>query len=155
MYRDANAPQHKLPPPLPPPPPPPPAPAEAKAPPPPPPAVAPSREHPFGACETGQRDWAACLGVAAQLADKSVEQAEHGVIAALGGHPGVNPVIADGVARGLRSAGEAWRILRDRECSDLPLIESGLTGSLYERRLICRIRRDIERVEFLRERYGA
>jgi hypothetical protein len=55
----------------------------------------------------------------------------------------------------LRAAGEAWRMLRERECADLPLIEAGLTGSLYERRLICRIRRDIERVEFLKARYGA
>ena len=37
---------------------------------------------------------------------------------------------------------------------DLPLIENGLGGSLYEKRLVCRIRRDIERVEYLRGRYG-
>ena len=152
MYRDANAPSHKLPPP---PPPPPPAPAVAKAPPPPPPPLVPSRDHPYGACEPGQREFAACLGGAAQIADREVEQAEHAVIASLAHRGGVNPVVADSVARGLRNAGEAWRILRDRECSDLPLIESGLDGSLYERRLICRIRRDIERAEFLRLRYGA
>lgn len=150
-YRDDNAPRHKLPPP------PPPKPAReplvAKAPPPPP--VAPGRDHPFGACEPGQRDFAACLGGAVLLADREVEQAEHEVIAGLGRHANVNPVVADSVARSLRNAGDAWRILRDRECSDLPLIESGLEGSLYERRLVCRIRRDIERVEFLRQRYGA
>jgi uncharacterized protein YecT (DUF1311 family) len=77
------------------------------------------------------------------------------VLAGLGGRPGVNPLIADGASRGLRSAQDAWRILRDRECADLPLIEAGLEGSLYERRLRCRLRRDIDRAEFLRDRYGA
>ena len=88
-------------------------------------------------------------------ADQSVEAAEHSVLAGLSERAGVNPVVADGAARALRSAGAAWRVLRDVECADLPLIENGLMGSLYERRLICRIRRDVERVEFLRERYGA
>ena len=154
-YRDDNAPRHKLPPPPPPPPKPAHEPLVAKAPPPSPPPVAPGRDHPYGACEPSQREFAACLGGAAQIADREVEQAEHEVIAGLPGRPGVNPVVADSVARSLHNAGEAWRILRDRECSDLPLIERGLDGSLYERRLICRIRRDIERVEFLRQRYGA
>ena len=160
MYRDPNAPAHKLPPPPPPPAPEPPKPAppspvaEKPAPPPPPPAVAPSRDKPYGACEPGARDWAACLGGAAQLADHSVEDAERGVLAAIGHRPGVNPVVADGATRSLHAAGEAWRMLRDRECADLPLVEVGLSGSLYERRLVCRIRRDIDRVEILRERYG-
>ncbi len=153
MLGDPNAVSHKPPPP--PPPPPKPAPvAKAPPPPPPPPLVAPSRERPYGACEPEARDWAACLGVAALQADRDVEQAERTAQAGFSGRPGINPVIADGAARGLRAAGEAWRVLRDRECADLPLIETGLNGSLYERRLMCRIRRDVERVEILRERYG-
>jgi uncharacterized protein YecT (DUF1311 family) len=154
MLGDPTAPNHK-----PPPPPPKPAPVAKPppppSPPPPPPVVAPSRERPYGTCEPEARDWAACLGVAAQLADRGVEQAERTALAGFSGRPGVNPVIADGAARGLRAAGEAWRVLRDRECADLPLIETGLSGSLYERRLMCRIRRDVERVEALRQRYGA
>jgi uncharacterized protein YecT (DUF1311 family) len=150
MLGDPNAPSHKPPPP----PAPAPAPKAVAAPPPPPPVVvAPSRERPYGACEPAARDWTICLGDAAQLADREVEQAERSVLAGLEGR--VNPVMADGAARGLRAAGDAWRVLRDRECADLPLIETGLTGSLYERRLMCRIRRDVERVEVLRERYGA
>jgi hypothetical protein len=39
--------------------------------------------------------------------------------------------------------------------ADLPLMENGLTGALYARRLECRIRRDVEGAEFLRARYGA
>jgi uncharacterized protein YecT (DUF1311 family) len=162
MYRDPNAPAHKLPPPPPPAPdppkPPPPAPVadQPSLPPPPPPpvVVAPSRGKPYGACEPGARDWTPCLGSAAQLADRSVEDAEHAALAAIGRKPGVNPVVADGAARGLRAAGDAWRMLRDRECADLPLVETGLSGSMYERRLVCRIRRDIDRAETLRDRYG-
>ena len=163
MYSDPNAPAHKLPPPPPPAPdppkPPPPAPV-ADQPPLPPPApallapVAPSRGKPYGACEPAARDWAPCLSLAAVLADRSVEDAEHAALAAIGRKPGVNPVVADGAARGLRAAGDAWRMLRDRECADLPLVETGLSGSLYERRLVCRIRRDIDRAETLRDRYG-
>ena len=159
MLGDPNAVDHKPPPPPPPKPPPPVAPAIVKAPPPPPPpppvVVAPSRERPYGSCEPEARDWVACLGVAAQLADHGVEQAERTALTGFSARPGVNPVIADGSARGLRAADDAWRVLRDRECADLPLVEAGLTGSLYERRLMCRIRRDVERAEILRERYGA
>jgi hypothetical protein len=154
-YGDPSAPRHKL---LPPPPKPAPSAIKAAAPKPPPEAPAPpapSRAHPYGPCAPDAPNFVACLGEAAQRADHTVEQAEHSVLAGLGERAGVNPVVADGAARGLRAAGEAWRTLRDRECMDLPLIEAGLTGSLYERRLICRIRRDVERVEFLRERYGA
>ena len=150
VYRDASAPSHK---------PPTPKPTEAAKPVAaklaPPPILAPSRARPYGACALEAANFVACLGDAAERADHAVEAAEHSALAGLGERPGVNPVIADGATRGLRAAGEAWRVLRDRECADLPLIETGLIGSLYERRLICRIRRDVERVEFLRERFGA
>jgi hypothetical protein len=153
VYRDPNAPQHA------PPAPKPTATSAAKPvaakPPKAPASLAPSRARPYGPCEPDAHDFVVCLGEAAARADRSVEQAEHSVLAGLGRRPGVNPVVADGAARELTAAGAAWRMLRDRECADLPLIETGLVGSLYERRLVCRIRRDIERVEFLRERYGA
>ena len=155
VYRDPHAPQHKPPPP---PPAPKPAPVATKAAvPKPPPAVAmaPSRAHPYGACAPAAPDFVVCLGGAVESADHEVEAAEHAVLAGLSERPGVNPVVADGAARSLRAAGGAWRALRDVECADLPLIENGLMGSLYERRLLCRLRRDIARVEFLRARYGA
>lgn len=150
VYRDPNAPPHK------PPPAPKPAPkaASSKPSPKPEPALTPSRARPYGVCAPAALDFVACLGAAAERADRAVEEAEHSVLAGLGERAGVNPVIADGAARGLRAAGEAWRVLRDRECADLPLIENGLVGSIYERRLICRIRRDVDRAEFLRQRYG-
>jgi uncharacterized protein YecT (DUF1311 family) len=153
VYRDPNAPRHK-----------PPAPkpaaaapkaAAAKPSPKPDAALVPNRAHPYGACAPDAPNFVACLGEAAGRADRSVDEAEHSVLAGLGARAGVNPVVADAAARGLRAAGDAWRTLRDRECADLALIENGLAGSLYERRLVCRIRRDVERVEFLRERYGA
>jgi uncharacterized protein YecT (DUF1311 family) len=151
VYGDPDAPAHK-------PPPPPPAPAKLAAPapkpePPPPPAI-PSRDRPYGACEPAAPNFVACLAGAVELADRAVEQAEHETLAGIAHRPDINPVVADGVARDLRAAGDAWRMLRDRECADLPLIEAGLDGSLYQRRLVCRIRRDLERVEFLRRRYA-
>jgi uncharacterized protein YecT (DUF1311 family) len=156
VYRDPHAPQHKPPPPPPPKPAPAPAATKAAVPKPQPTAaLAPSRAHPYGACAPEAPDFVVCLGAAVESADREVEAAEHSTLAGLGVRPGVNPVVADGAARALRAAGGAWRALRDVECADLPLIENGLIGSLYERRLICRIRRDIERVEFLRARYGA
>ena len=153
VYRDPNAPLHK-------PPAPKPVPAGPKAaaakPPPQKPeaALAPSHARPYGACAPEAPNFVACLGDVAGRADQEVERAEHSVLAGLGGRAGVNPVVADAASRGLRAAGETWRTLRDRECEDLALIENGLAGSLYERRLICRIRRDIERAETLRTRYG-
>ena len=117
-------------------------------------AIVPSRDRPFGACDPGANDFVVCLGAALSLADRAVEDGERAVLASLGGRPGVNPLIAETAARSLKAADDAWRILRDRECNDLPLIEAGLDGSLYERRLRCRLRRDIDRAEFLRERYG-
>ncbi len=149
MLRDPNAPQHKLPPP----PAAPSAPAAVAAKPAPLSPV-PSRDRPYGACSPEAPNFVACLGGAAELAERAVDAAEHSALAGLARRPDINPVVADSVARALRAAGEAWRTLRERECADLPLIEAGLTGSVYERRLVCRIRRDIERVEFLRERYG-
>jgi uncharacterized protein YecT (DUF1311 family) len=111
-------------------------------------------DKPFGACVPGAVNFVTCLAAATELADHSVEDTEHAVLASLSGRPGVNPLIADSASRSLRAAEDAWRILRDRECTDLPLIEAGLEGSLYERRLRCRLRRDIDRAEFLRDRYG-
>ena len=95
-----------------------------------------------------------CLNAAADLADREVEKTERAVVADFSDRDDVNPVMADNATRGLKAAGDAWRTMRDRECSDLPLVETGLSGSLYERRLICRIRRDVERVEALRAHYG-
>ncbi|HEY3719529.1 MAG TPA: hypothetical protein VGL41_05245, partial [Roseiarcus sp.] len=76
VYADPNAPAHK-------PPPPPPAPAKPAPaavpvkPPAPPPPVVPTRARPFGPCQPAAPNFVACLPVAAELADRSVEDAEH------------------------------------------------------------------------------
>src|SRR5206468_2707215 len=108
VYVDPNAPAHKPPPP--PAPPKPAAPVAAAKPPPPapPPPLAPTRAHPFGPCQPAAPDFVACLGGAAELADRGVEDAEHATLASLAHRPDVNPVLADGAARGLRAAGDAW-----------------------------------------------
>jgi uncharacterized protein YecT (DUF1311 family) len=119
------------------------------------PIVAPTRERPLGGCERGARDWVLCLQATARLADRSVEEASSRVAASLETRDNLNPIMREEMTNALSGAQEAWRNLRDRECAMLPLIENGLGGALYEARLICRIRRDIERRETLAARYVA
>jgi hypothetical protein len=115
---------------------------------------APSAEHPLGACKRGARDWMPCLDAAARLGDEQVDQAEARVIAGLERRVGMNSVTRGGMATALKAANEEWRALRVRECGPLALIESGVGGPLSEARLVCRIRRDLERVDALDRRYG-
>ena len=116
--------------------------------------VAPSREHPLGACEHAARDYLTCLDATARLSDGAVDAAEALVIASLDSRPRLNLVLKASIAKSLKSVEEDWRALRERECGDLVLIERGLEGPLFEARLICRIRRNGERVEALEARYG-
>jgi uncharacterized protein YecT (DUF1311 family) len=118
------------------------------------PIVMPNRERPQGACDRTARDWLTCLAATAQLSDSAVENAVAGLIAGLDGRPRLNPVTREAVGNALRGAEEAWRSLRERECAYLTLIETGVTGTLYEARLLCRIRRNLERVEALSTHYS-
>ncbi len=144
VYSDPHAPAHK-----------PPAAQAAAAPARPRAQAVPSREKPYGACAPEAAGFVGCLPEAATLSDRDVEAAERAALAGFAHRPDLNPVLADAAAKALRAADEAWRALRERECGELALIENGLTGALYARRLECRIRRDVERAAFLRERYGA
>jgi uncharacterized protein YecT (DUF1311 family) len=134
--------------------PPPPPPAAAIAAPPPTPVVMPDRERPQGACDRAARDWLACLAATAQLSDSAVEDAVARLVAGLDGRPRLNPVTREAIGNALRGAQESWRSLRERECAYLTLIETGLTGTLYEARLLCRIRRNLERQEALSAHYS-
>jgi uncharacterized protein YecT (DUF1311 family) len=118
------------------------------------PILAPTRERPQGACDRTARDWLACLAATAQLSDSAVEDADARLVVGLDRRPRLNPVTRQAVGAALRGAQGAWRSLRERECADLTLIESGLTGTLYEVRLLCRIRRNLERVEALSAHYS-
>jgi hypothetical protein len=129
-------------------------PGAASAPPAGAPIVAPTRERPFGACDRTARDWLICIAATALLSDGAVAQTEARLIASLDRRPSLNPVMRQAIAKALAGAGEAWRSLRERECADLAMIESGLNGGLYEVRLVCRIRRNLERVQDLSTRYG-
>jgi uncharacterized protein YecT (DUF1311 family) len=126
-----------------------PAKAQAEA-----PIVAPSADHPLGACDRKARDWIACLDATTRLADGAVNEAEARVIASLEKRPSLNSVTRGAIATALKSADEEWRALRERECGVLALVERGVGGALYEARLVCRIRRDVERARALDERYG-
>jgi len=118
------------------------------------PIVMPSLEHPFGACDAGARDWLTCLGATAQLSDRAVAEAEARLVAGLAARPRLNPVMRATISKALAGADDAWRALRERECADLALIERGLTGVYYEVRLVCHIRRNLERAEALTSRYS-
>ncbi len=118
------------------------------------PIVMPTLERPVGACEPTARDWLICLAATAQLSDNAVEDTNARLIVGLDRRPRLNPVTRQAIAIALRGAQEVWRSLRERECADLALIETGLTATLYEARLVCRIRRDLERVEALSAHYG-
>jgi len=131
-----------------------PAPHETAAPPTRSPIVAPNRERPFGACERTAQNWLVCLEATAQLSDRAVADAGARLRLGLDRRPRLNPVMREAIAKALTGADEAWRSLRERECGELTLIERDLTGSLFEARLVCRIRRNLERVEVLSERYG-
>ena len=132
----------------------PPPPAAAIVAPPPTPVVMPNRDRPQGACDRTARDWLICLAATAQLSDSAVEDAVARLIAGLDGRPRLNPVTREAVGNALRGAQEAWRSLRERECAYLTLIETGVTGTLYEARLLCRIRRNLERQEALSTHYS-
>ena len=116
--------------------------------------VSPDREHPAGACEKRARDWAACLQATARLSDAVVEEAEARASDAIQRRERLNAVLKTAVASALRSAQDEWRALRERECGDLALLETGLEGTLFEIRALCRIRRNLERAETLKARYG-
>ena len=118
------------------------------------PVVAPDREHPAGACEKRARDWAACLQATARLSEGIVEEAEARASDAIQRRERLNAVVKTSVANALRSAQDEWRALRERECGDLALLETGLEGTLFEIRSLCRIRRNLERAQTLKARYG-
>lgn len=118
------------------------------------PIVAPDSEHPAGACDKRARDWASCLQATARLSDGMVEEAEARASDAIQRRERLNAVMKTSVANALRSAQDEWRALRERECNDLALLENGLEGTLFEIRSLCRIRRNLERAETLKARYG-
>jgi uncharacterized protein YecT (DUF1311 family) len=118
------------------------------------PILAPTRQRPQGACDRTARDWLTCLAATAQLSDGVVEDAVARLIASLDSRPRLNPVTREAVGNALKGAQEAWRSLRERECAYLPMIETGVTGTLYEARLLCRIRRNLEREEALSAHYS-
>jgi uncharacterized protein YecT (DUF1311 family) len=118
------------------------------------PVAMPTRARPYGACERTAPDWLICLAATAQLSDGAVQNTEASLLVGLERRPNLNPVMRQEIARALKGAQEAWRSLRERECAELAMIETGLTGSWYEARLVCRIRRNVERVEVLASHYS-
>jgi hypothetical protein len=118
------------------------------------PIVTPDDDHPLGACDHAARDFMLCLGGTSRLSEIAVIQAEGRVVDGLDHRPNLSPLMRAAVGRAFHAANDEWRQLRDRECGELTLIEHDLSGPVFEQRLVCRLRRDLERIDTLDERYG-
>jgi Lysozyme inhibitor LprI len=118
-------------------------------------ATAPSAEHPLGSCEKAARTWLTCLRSTADLSDAEVAKTQNRILAALDNRPGMNEPTKRGLAKALADADTKWRALREQECGELALLETGAGALLYEAKLVCQIRRDAERVNQLSARYDA
>ena len=115
--------------------------------------VAPTREHPFGACEPKAHDWVLCLTTTAKQSDGLVEQAEQDVRDALPKRRSLNLYLQKSYGDALGRLDAEWRKFRDSECDALAALERGLPAQVYEARQTCRILRNLERAEALRARY--
>jgi uncharacterized protein YecT (DUF1311 family) len=115
--------------------------------------VAPTKEHPFGACDPKAHDWAPCLTATARQSDGIVEQAEQDVRDAVAQRRKLNPYLQKAYGDALSRLDAEWRKFRDSECDALAALERGLPAQIYEARQTCRVLRNLERAEALRARY--
>lgn len=117
-------------------------------------ATPPTREHPFGSCERGSRNWLICLRATADVSNLMVDEAENRVIASLLQRPNLTPSLQRVLAKALTDAEVAWVALRDQECNQLALLEAGAGVQLYEAQLKCRLSHNAERIDQLSSRYA-
>ena len=118
------------------------------------PIVMPTFEHPVGACDSKGHDWLACLEETAKLSDNAVDDAVSHLIDSFEHRASVDFFARVEAKKALKGAQATWQALRDYECGDLAKLERGLVGAYHEERLQCRIRRNLERVDMLNNRYA-
>jgi len=118
------------------------------------PIVAPSKDRPYGACRREARDWLACLAATAALSDGLVNAAEQRAREAVARRLKTNKLLPETFAKALDLVDADWRGLRDRECETLAFFENGPPAPVYERRLNCRIRLNLERAADLERLFG-
>ena len=118
------------------------------------PVVMPTFDHPVGACDPNTHDWLACLELTAKLSDDAVEDAVSRLSDGFEHRASVEFFARVEAKKALKGAEETWRALRDYECGDLARMERGLVGAYRDARLQCRIRRNLERVDMLNNRYA-
>ena len=118
------------------------------------PIVMPTFDHPVGACDPNTHDWLACLELTAKLSDDAVEDAVNRLSDGFEHRTRVEFFARVESKKALKGAQETWRALRDYECGDLARMERGLVGAYRDARLQCRIRRNLERVDMLNNRYA-
>jgi hypothetical protein len=118
------------------------------------PIVMPTFEHPVGACNPNTHDWLACLELTAKLSDDAVNDAVTRLSDGFEHRANVEFFARVEAKKALKSAEDIWRALRDYECGDVAKMERGLVGAYRDARLQCRIRRNLERVDMLNNRYA-
>ncbi|WP_439575615.1 lysozyme inhibitor LprI family protein [Phreatobacter sp.] len=115
--------------------------------------VEPTPERPFGHCSRDQSNWIFCLQAIARASDSRLDETVDQVAHNLAGNQAFGPFQRQAFERAVREADRRYRALRDHECQALVLSEPDVQGELFEARLTCRIRRNLERITVLQTRY--
>lgn len=115
--------------------------------------VEPTAERPFGPCSREQSNWIFCLQAAARASDARLGQTVDQIARMLAGNAAFGPFQRQAFERALHEADRRFRALRDHECQALVLSEPDVQGELFEARLTCQIRRNLERIATLVARY--
>jgi uncharacterized protein YecT (DUF1311 family) len=118
------------------------------------PIVAPSKDRPQGACRREARDWLACIAATATLSDALVDAADQRAREAVRRRVKTNKILPQTFAKALDAVEGDWRGLRDKECEALAFFENGPPAPVYERRLACRIRLNLDRAAALDREFG-
>jgi uncharacterized protein YecT (DUF1311 family) len=117
--------------------------------------IAPTPEHPLGACKrdmpTG--DWLRCLRMTVDLADEALAAVTTRIKSGFAARADTNDIMRKAWGRALDESQVRWRGLRDYECQQLAMAEPEAPKELFEARLTCAIRGDIARGKALAARY--
>ena len=120
-----------------------------------PPVTMPTGERPFGSCERGMARlvWLRCLKATSEMTDQKVNETAGLVQQKLDAKAGAASGRKRFWSRALEQSQELWRGLRNHECQQLASAEESLVADVYEARLLCLLRSDLQRVSDLQSRY--
>lgn len=120
-----------------------------------PPVTLPTEQKPQGSCERGvaRPAWLRCLRATSELTDQEVNKTAALVQEKLDAKAGAAAGRKRFLARALEQAQEFWRNGRNHECQQLASSEPGLVADMYEARLLCLVRFDLQRIGNLKSRF--